>query len=54
MHSAVQAMVTVERVVEPNMIVHQSYQRFYECYKQMYPALAPLLHRQVAYPHWST
>ena len=38
--SAAAAMVTVERVVEPDPQRHEAYRPFYEAYKRAYPALS--------------
>ncbi len=39
-------MVHIVKTVEPNLTRHDDYRPFYEAYKDTYPALAPILHRQ--------
>jgi sugar (pentulose or hexulose) kinase len=46
--SAADAMVRIARTVAPDPAVHEAYRPFYDAYKQTYPALAAILHRQVA------
>ena len=41
-------MVHVVKTVEPNLARRDDYRPFYEAYKDTYPALAPILHRQAA------
>jgi len=43
---AADAMVQVERTIEPDMAVHETYRPFYEAYKASYPALKDVLHAQ--------
>lgn len=46
--TASDAMVRVVRTVEPNMDRHAAYRPFYEAYRDTYPALREILHRQAA------
>jgi ribulose kinase len=46
--AAVAAMVRVARTVHPERAAHAAYRPFYEAYRDTYPALAGILHRQVA------
>ena len=39
-------MVRVVRRVEPDRARHAAYQPFYEAYKDTYPAVADIVHRQ--------
>jgi sugar (pentulose or hexulose) kinase len=40
------AMVRAVRRVEPDRARHAAYQPFYEAYKETYPAIAAIVHRQ--------
>ncbi len=44
--AAAEAMVSVERVVEPNPHTHEAYRPYYEAYKRAYPALAGIARPQ--------
>ncbi len=44
--AAADAMVRVERTIEPDMTAHEAYRPFYEAYKASYPALKEVLHAQ--------
>ena len=46
MVEASDAMVRVVRRVEPDRGRHAAYQPFYEAYKETYPAVADIVHRQ--------
>ncbi len=46
MIEASDAMVRVVRRVEPDRARHAAYQPFYEAYKDTYPAIADIVHRQ--------
>ena len=46
--SAADAMVHVDRTVEPDPVAHAAYRPLYEAYKDTYGALAGVLHRQAA------
>jgi sugar (pentulose or hexulose) kinase len=46
MTEASDAMVRVVRRVEPDRGRHAAYQPFYEAYKETYPAVADIVHRQ--------
>jgi sugar (pentulose or hexulose) kinase len=46
MIEASDAMVRVIRRVEPDRARHAAYQPFYEAYKDTYPAVADIVHRQ--------
>ena len=46
MIEASDAMVRVVRCVEPDRARHAAYQPFYEAYKDTYPAIADIVHRQ--------
>ena len=46
MIEASDAMVRVVRRVEPDRARHAAYQPFYEAYKDTYPAVADIVHRQ--------
>ena len=46
MIEASDAMVLVVRRVEPDRARHAAYQPFYEAYKDTYPAIADIVHRQ--------
>ena len=39
-------MVRVVRRVEPDRARHAAYEPFYEAYKDTYPAIADIVHRQ--------
>lgn len=43
---AVEHMVHVDRVIQPNPAAHQQYRRHYNRYKALYPAVATILHQQ--------
>lgn len=40
------AMVRFTRTIEPDMAAHAAYRPLYETYRDIYPAMAPILHRQ--------
>ncbi|NNG05744.1 MAG: carbohydrate kinase [Inquilinus sp.] len=44
--TAADAMVHVVRRIEPDMARHEAYRPFYQAYKDTYPALVDVLHRQ--------
>ncbi len=46
--AAVEAMVHVERVVEPDALLHLQYQEHYEAYCQMFEAVKPVTRRRRA------
>jgi ribulokinase len=46
MVEASDAMVCAVRRIEPDQARHQAYQPFYQAYKDTYPAIADILHRQ--------
>jgi ribulokinase len=46
--AAADAMVEVTRTIEPTPARHAAYRPFYEAYRDTYPALAEVLHRQAA------
>lgn len=46
--TAVARMVQVARIVQPDAAAHEQYKPFYERYKQLYHALAPLHHAAAA------
>ena len=48
MATAAEAMVKTVRTIEPNARVHAGYAEVYQAYKDTYPALADILHRQAA------
>src|SRR5262245_55868312 len=51
MIEASDAMVLVVRRVEPDRAGHAAYQPFYEAYKDTYPAIADIVHRQTRIGH---
>ena len=42
--TAVEKMVHVDRVVHPDQGRHAQYQKLYQEYRELYPALAPIFH----------
>jgi sugar (pentulose or hexulose) kinase len=46
MIEASDAMVRVVRRIEPDCTRHAAYQPFYQAYKDTYPAIAEIVHRQ--------
>jgi ribulose kinase len=46
--TAADAMVEVVRTITPDPARHRAYAPFYQAYKDTYPAIAPILHRQAA------
>lgn len=42
--TAVQHMVSVDRIVNPSAATHRLYRPHYQRYRRLYPALAPILH----------
>ncbi len=45
--SASDAMVAIDRYIEPNLENHERYKELFAIYKEIYPAMVNLLHRQV-------
>ncbi len=43
-----EAMVHVERIVQPNALVHLQYQEYYEAYCKVFEAVKPVTRRQAA------
>lgn len=49
--SASDAMVDIERIIEPNPSSHKEYLKFFELYEATYPAMKTLMHNMAKTVH---